>query len=516
MSILIRYLIKSHIGPFLFSFTLLTGLLFLNAIAQRLDQLFGKGLPWQLLVDFAVLSLPHTVALTLPMSVLVAVLYAFSDLTAENEVTAMTGGGINPIRIVLPLVGIGVILAGAMLMFNDKVLPEANHSLKNLMVDIGRKSPTFQLREEVMNEVVAEDENTQYTYFLRAQKIDPVTSELEGITVYDLSDGLSERTTHADRGKMAFNEDQTDLYLTLYDGEVYEVPTDQVGGFRRIRFGEQVLPLRGVADLLERSAGLGYRSDREKSLEMLGWDAQEYDEDRLEVMEESRTDGLYTIKRALGWKTEGDSMVPPRQATAEAYGTGNGDGSNGDGSNSAGSNGDGFYASVVQQTSRLPPDDVTRTAVMKIKTSAAKEENARLNAIRNRLEIHKKYAISFVCIVFVIIGAPLAVRFPRGGVGMVITVSVTIFAIFWVFLIGGETLADRGYMGPALAMWMPNLILLPIGLVLLSRMSRLVATARGGGWDDLLFTLTNWVARAFQSSLSSEKTRKPAPEEPAA
>jgi lipopolysaccharide export system permease protein len=83
---------------------------------------------------------------------------------------------------------------------------------------------------------------------------------------------------------------------------------------------------------------------------------------------------------------------------------------------------------------------------------------------------------------------------------MVITVSVTIFAIFWVFLIGGETLADRGYMGPALAMWMPNLILLPIGLVLLSRMSRLVATARGGGWDDLLFTLTNWIGRAFRSA----------------
>jgi lipopolysaccharide export system permease protein len=495
MSILIRYLIKSHIGPFLFSFTLLTGLLFLNSIAQRLDQLFGKGLPWQLLASFAVLTLPHTVALTLPMSVLVAVLYAFSDLTAENEVTAMTSGGINPIRIVLPLVGIGVILAGGMLMFNDKVLPEANHSLKNLMVDISRKSPTFQLREEVMNEVVAEDENRQFTYFLRAQKIDPVTSELEGITVYDLSDGLAERTTHAERGKMAFNEEQTDLYLTLYDGEVFEVPTDQVGGFRRIRFIEQVLPLRGVADLLERSAGLGYRSDREKSIEMLGWDAMAYDEDRREVMEESRIDGLYTIKRALGWTTEGDSMVPPRRAAAEEMAQGGGSGQ------------EVVAAASAQQSSGLPPDDVTRSAVMNIKTSAAKEENARLNAIRNRLEIHKKYAISFVCIVFVIIGAPLAVRFPRGGVGMVITVSVTIFAIFWMFLIGGETLADRGYMGPALAMWMPNLILLPIGLVLLSRMSRLVATARGGGWDDLLFTLTNWVGRAFASVGRSKESR---------
>ncbi len=73
------------------------------------------------------------------------------------------------------------------------------------------------------------------------------------------------------------------------------------------------------------------------------------------------------------------------------------------------------------------------------------------------MEIHKKYAIAFACIVFVLIGAPLAVRFPRGGVGMVITASVVIFALFWASLIGGETLADKGYVSPALAMWLPEL-----------------------------------------------------------
>ena len=153
MAILIRYLIRSHIGPFLFSFTLITGLLFLNTIAQRLDQLMGKGLPWTVLGQFALLALPHTVALTLPMSVLVAVLFAFSDLTAENEITAMTGGGVNPVRLLLPLVGIGVILAGAMFLFNDRVLPETNHALRKLLVDVNRKSPTFQLREQVLNEI---------------------------------------------------------------------------------------------------------------------------------------------------------------------------------------------------------------------------------------------------------------------------------------------------------------------------------------------------------------------------
>src|SRR5690606_25971864 len=47
------------------------------------------------------------------------------------------------------------------------------------------------------------------------------------------------------------------------------------------------------------------------------------------------------------------------------------------------------------------------------------------------VEYHKKFAIPFACIVFVLIGAPLAVRFPRGGVGMVIAFSLVIFAIYW-------------------------------------------------------------------------------------
>ena len=132
------------------------------------------------------------------------------------------------------------------------------------------------------------------------------------------------------------------------------------------------------------------------------------------------------------------------------------------------------------------------------KTQAERDESFRLAAIKYRVEIHKKYAIAFACIVFVLLGAPLAVRFPRGGVGMVITASVVIFAIFWMSLIGGETLADRGYMSPAMSMWLPNLVLLPIGIIMVSRMSKQMATARAGGWDDLFFTLTKWVRRPFQ------------------
>jgi len=483
MAILIRYLVRSHIGPFLFSLTLLTGLLFLNTVAQRLDQLIGKGLPWTVLVQFAVLALPHTVALTLPMSVLVAVLYAFSDLTAENEITAMTGGGINPIRILMPMAGIGVILAGTMFLFNDLVLPESNHALKNLLVDISRKSPTFQLREQVVNEVVADQDTRRRFFYLQASKIDPVTSEMEDIIIYDVSDPQNRRTTYAERGTMAFSEDQTDLYLNLFNGSVFEVPRDRIGGFQQVEFGQQFLPIENISNILERGSGGDYRSDREMSTEKLMWQALSYDRQRAEVMDEAHDDALYAVRKALGWQNSGDSLASlgPGSDVAEAVGQ--------------------EIQPEGPQFAVVPPDAVTRRVVMTTKTNAERERMFRLRAIKYRVEIHKKYTIAFACIVFVLLGAPLAVRFPRGGVGMVITASVLIFALFWMSLIGGETLADRGYVSPAIAMWLPNILLLPIGLLMVARMSRQVATARAGGWDDLFSTLLNGIRGSVRKLL---------------
>jgi len=83
-----RYVLKEHVGPFVFASTALTSLMLLQYIAKRFGELVGKGLPAGVIAEFMALSLPFTIAMTLPMAVLVAVLYAFSRLAAENETTA--------------------------------------------------------------------------------------------------------------------------------------------------------------------------------------------------------------------------------------------------------------------------------------------------------------------------------------------------------------------------------------------------------------------------------------------
>lgn len=472
LGVLSRYLVRAHLGPFLFSLSTITGLIFLNAVAQRIDSLVGKGLSWTVIVEFLVLSLPHTVALSLPMAVLVAVLYAFSELTEHNEIMAMAAGGVRPTRVLVPLLGMGAIATLGMLYFNDTVLPEANHRLKNLLMDIGRKSPTFELREQVVNEIRTEDGMEHY--FLTASRIDAATNTLEEVTIFDRNNALRQRTTYAERGVMGFNEARTDLYLTLYDGEVREVQGDREGGFQHIYFEQQIVPLRGVGDELNRHFGGTDRGDREMSFDMLIERAIEQDFEQVTVRRRNRDRAQEAVRMALGRPTEADlgslSSFQAVQAGAEANPSDN--------------------ATILSR------DPVTQGVVVGTRTHQSQLESLQETANRYRVELHKKWAIAVACLVFTLIGPPLALRFPRGGVGMVVAASTAVFAVYWMGLIGGEALADRRVADPFVTMWVPNLVFLAVGLLLVSRMGRAGATIRGGGWEDTWLRLRDALGRS--------------------
>jgi lipopolysaccharide export system permease protein len=484
------------VGPFLFALTVLSGLVFINAVAQRVEDLAGKGLPWSVIGEFLLLSLPHVIALTLPMSILVAVLYTFSDLTAGNELTAMSAGGVAPRRILLPMLGMGVVLATGMYVFNDRVLPETNHRLKNLMVDIGRKTPTFELREQVINEISSADGSTRV--FLTARTIDPLTSELTDVVIHDLSQHDQIRTIYARNGSMAFNAGQTDLYLTLFDGEVREVAETRQGSFNRLFFQEQIVPLRGIANAMERTNDVTRRSDREMSIGQLRDAAREEAVSVIEIQEESVGRARYALRRALGITARDEAF--DEQDQAELAGS-LASGAPGD-STGVGADFEADEARILRSRAGdlqgAPPDAVTQTVGMNYRTNLTRVEVAEMNRARYGVEVHKKLSISFACLVFVLLGAPVAIRFPRGGVGMVIGVSVAIFAVYWMSLIGGERLADRGVVDPFWSMWTPNALFLLTGVWLASRMGRESSTTRGGGWDDLLYTVTSSVTSRFR------------------
>ena len=453
MTILTRYLLRSHVGPFLFTFSLLTGLMFVNAIAQRLDDLAGKGLPRDVILESLLLALPHTIALTLPMAVLPAVLYTFSELAANSEIIAMSGGGVRPRRLFLPAMLLGVMLSAITFFFNDRVLPEANHRLKNLQVSIHRKSPTFQLRERVVN--VIEGENGLGPYYLRAESIDPVSSELTEVRIYDMSRQGVRRTTYATRGEMQLNATYTDLQLRLYDGEAYEVRSTDQRTFQRTAFEEQLYVLRGVGDIFEDTQA-DYRGDREMSVIQLRDSANAKLTQLDSLRAESRVAAIQAVERALG--RGGDDAGGPLPFSK---------------------------APPVFDDAQLPQDDMIRMVSIDAKTQGTRFRSLSKRASQYWVEIHKKLVIASACMIFVLIGMPVGVRFSRGGISMVIVVSAVVIGVYQYGMSTGEDWADRDLATPFWSMWAASLSFLAIGILLASRLARWTASSRESGWQEL-------------------------------
>src|ERR1041385_7280648 len=250
-------LLRSLTGPFLFAWTALTGMLMLNQLSRRFGELVGKGLPAGVITEVLLLFIPFIVALTLPMAILVAVLYGFCQLASDNEITAMRANGVSVLQLLRPVVGVGLLLSLANFVFIDQILPRTNLRLLNLQNDIAQKKPTFRLREQVMNDLPGA------LYFLQASRIEPGTGRMREVVIYDLSPADGRRVISADSGYMTFEAGAKDLGLRLFDGRVREYKTAEPNTVRITSFRINRIRVRDIEDSLRKSFGTLEKGDRE-------------------------------------------------------------------------------------------------------------------------------------------------------------------------------------------------------------------------------------------------------------
>ena len=503
MKIISRYVLREHVGPLTFALTALTSLMLLQFISRQFGELVGKGLPWSVIGEFFLLSIPFTVALTVPMSVLVAVLYAFSRLAGENEVTALNASGVSPWRLVSPAIVGGVFCSLGLLAFNDQVLPRANHRLKTLQEDISQTKPTFLLKEQVINSIA------EGKYYLKAGKIDRGSDRnlLREVVIYDLADPMRRRTIYADNGAISLARNRRDLLLDLYKGQMQEVSTDKPGQLNRLFFQHDLIRIKDVAnDFNATEAGSSSKGDREMSvceMQRRLWQAEgtytaarkEYEDilarklsTREQMSSVTGVQGRVPEPRGIGWAycrivdllkvKEAEAATPQAAAAAARQAAG------ADAERQAARAAAALAAGIETSPAQDEQLQKARLAEAKLRLDIATRGRNRYD-----IEIHKKFSLAAACLIFVLLGAPIAVRFPRGGVGLVIGVSLLVFALYYVGLIGGESLANEGLVAPFWAMWGTNVILTVVGLVLLLRMGKDSTSNRGGHWGDRIDAL---------------------------
>ncbi|HSQ29376.1 MAG TPA: LptF/LptG family permease [Gemmatimonadaceae bacterium] len=636
MKIISRYVLKEHVGPFVFAISALTSLMLLQYIARRFGDLVGRGLSWQVITEFFLLSIPFTVAMTLPMAVLVSVLYAFSRLASENEITALKAGGVSTRALMRPALLSSIVLAFFMLWFNDQVLSRANHELATLQMAIFRTKPTFALKEQVINTV------KEGQLYLRAGYIDrDQNGRMRDVTIYDVSDARRRRTIYADSGTLQLAPNRRDLLMHLYHGLMMSAPTNQSEQLDRIYYAEDQLKVRDVANSFQTiSSDTSAKGEREMSV----CEMQAEFESRHRALQRAYADSVRAVWRVLN--SRGDKRPePPAPKFTKAGGIGamycqlikkyfrvqtasaaelprvgsllnQQDSANRQDTTSkrqdttskrrdttakaqdsakaavarqqdsaksvVAKEQDSAKAAIARQQdsaskaimaklgdsvwvivdgiikhvarAKIPPgafipettaasraakaggaapvpgqpgapagvnpatiapvtpgapvpstgnaradtaakQDVQSAIAMEVSDAKIRIDDARHWRNRYGVEIQKKFSLAAACIVFVLVGAPIALRFPRGGVGLVIGVSFVVFAIYYVGLIGGESLANHSIISPFWAMWADNILFLIVGLILVARMGHEGVTSRGGNLHEMIDATRAWFAR---------------------
>lgn len=454
---------KRHIGPFVFSMIVITFIFLLQFLMQSMDQIVGKGLSLTVITQLIVFNLAWIVVLAVPMSVLVAVLMAFGGLSSSNEVTAIKGSGVSLIRMMLPVFVASIGVFYLLVLFDNDVLPDANHRAKTIMIDIRRKKPTFTIEPGQFSQEID-------GHAILVRKTVPNSTELYGVTIIDFSDPQKFTTITAERGKVGFSPDLKHIIMVLHDGEVDQYDNNRVGVYQRVRFKRQQIVLRAQGFAYEQSSENAFqRGDRELSADSM-----------ISIVGNMKKQRNVLRRQMDNYiRANFRSLMSPTSNRFQGYSP----------SDSAG-------VFEMAQSRIASSANVARSLYSSV-------NNTQKEIYEYQVEIQKKYSIPFAAIVFVFLGAPLGMMSRRGNFGVSAGLSLLFFLVYWAFLIAGEKLADRELLSPFMAMWLANIVLGGMGLLLTYKISKEAVIIN---WDSFVrFIPKRWVSEETLSEISKRE-----------
>ncbi len=427
-----RYILKAHFAPFIISFFIVIFVFTFQFIYKYIDNLVGKGLSWWIISQLITLNLAWMVTLAGPMAVLIATLMAFGSLSSTNETTVMRSTGLSTFRLILPVLLVSGILCYGLILFNNRVLPEANHRTRVLMTDIQRTRPTFVIEAGRFTDDIS-------GYNLLVRKTFENSNKLEGVFIIDNSNPVYSNTLTADSGQINFSSDYSKIVLDLFYGEIHQIDKKNPNGsYRKIKFEKHIVTIDASGFGFSKSDDNAFsRGDRELSA------------DSMRSIVNNITNGSITDKNNTALQVQNLAIELSRL------------------------NYDTTKLDSMQNSMNMlkVQSILNRFKGFKNKYMTQKQvEQANQKQIDMYLvEIYKKYSIPFACVIFVLIGAPLGIVTRKGGFGVAAGMSLGFFLLYWACLIGGEKLADRELLSPFLSMWVANILLGSAGLFLVFR-----------------------------------------------
>lgn len=462
-------MLQTFLPLFLMTFGICLFIVLMQFLWRYIDDMVGKGLGIPVLAEMLLYAALFLVPMALPLSILLASLMAFGNLGERLELLAMKSAGVSLIHIMRPLIiTICLVCIGAFF-FQNNAMPVIQVKLYSLLYSMRQKSPELDIPEGVFY-----GEITGYNVYVKHK--DNKTGLLRDMMIYDYSNGFNNVSIMvADSGRLKTSADKMFLILSLYNGESFANIGEQSNSANvktSVPYRRETFKTRDI--LIEFDANFARTDESLMQNQYMGKNMKD-----LQTSIDSMTVRLDSI-RAINSKNVVDmsykrTMTAPQKPTTTTT-------PEGEQMNVADKpvekqlikpvivmNYDSLYQ-VKEPSGKAALLTRAKSSVENLKADyffkAATLGDEAYKVRRHLTEWHKKFTLSFACLVFFFIGAPLGAIIRKGGLGMPVVISVILFIIYYIIDNIGFKMARDGVWEAWQGMWLSSVILAPLGIFL--------------------------------------------------
>ena len=452
------YMLQSYVPLLLMTFFICLFIVLMQFLWRYIDDLVGKGLTIDVIGELFFYAALTMVPMALPLAILLASLMIFGNLGEKFELTAMKASGISLLKVMSPLIVLISFIAVGAFFFQNNVLPVAQTKMWTLLYSMRQKSPELEIPEGVFYSQIP-----GYNFYVESK--DRETGTLYNMMIYDVSRGFDNaRVILADSGHLKSADDKIHLFLQLHNGEQFENLRENQGNtnqgnqpYRREQFELKEILLAFDANF-NRMDESGMRnqyvgknmSELQATIDSVGHRVDSigniYAREISEIpyvrvsgqIEERNGDTIVKRQRpdvAMAAPLDIDSLFYKDNPTKSRS----------------------YLTMALNRANTIRQEYEFKSYVM---------EEDRTTIRRHGIEMHKKFTLSFACLVFFFIGAPLGAIIRKGGIGTPLVLSVFLFIFYYIIDNSGYKLARDGVLPVWEGIWLSSFVLLPLGVFL--------------------------------------------------
>jgi lipopolysaccharide export system permease protein len=410
------YLIKELSFSFLVSFLFFFFIFFVNQLLLMANNILSKRIPIGDVLLIIFYAFPLILLFAVPFGALVGSLMAVARLASDNEILALQACGVSLKRIFIPLFVLSIILSMLSFFVNDYLIPASYLEHKKLYNKILYSNPQIELEPYSVKRF----KKLETTIVIGDVK----QSVIHDIVIFDKTDKNESRIITAETAVVEVNKEQLDV-ISLHLEKVFIQIIDPA---------DQTQFEYSFCDTLIYNILI-----------------KEFDVEPVPTPLQKTTYDVWQVVRAKRKEVEDLEKKEARKAKEILYTL----------AMEIRKTQDYFYQSKKWLTTRKAEcerlwDDYIRQKTKKIFNRDLQQYS---------LELHRKFAFPFACMFFMIFAFPIGLLARWSGRIVGFGIGLIISGIYWILLVVGHHIGFRENYPPALAMWLPNFIVLCIGMI---------------------------------------------------